>query len=411
MMMHRILLLILLGNTCVQLLAETPKEHNGDPRLAVYLDCWYCDETYLRSTFTEIDYVRDRKIAHVQIVSTSVGSASGGRTYTFRFLGVKPFNEDLDFELSLPMQPGTTREERRVAIAAVIKSGLSPFQSNFEHADIAADSTAAVNQPAKDPWDFWVFSISSNIQVEREQLRSEVGLNNELSIRRITEEWRIQFWAEHDYQRTEVDTGDGGFVSTLNNYTLWGRAVKSLGPHFSVGASASNWKNSIRNTRRGQRFGGAVEYSVFPYAEVYKRELTIAYWTGVYNFLYDEVTLFDRISETRPYQSIVARYNLVQPWGNVRFQAEGFTYLHDVSKNRLELYARMSNRLVKGLFLDTEFGLNLVHDQLYLPRGDASLEEVLLNRQQLATNFEYGFEIGLSYVFGSIYNNIINTRL
>ncbi|MEM9324549.1 MAG: hypothetical protein AAGA85_02790 [Bacteroidota bacterium] len=330
----------------------------------------------------------------------------------FRFLGVKPFNESIDFELTTSLEPGTTRQERREAIANVIKSGLAPFAINFAEADLGDEATnTAVPQKEKDPWNFWVFSISSEMDFEQESLRREIGLSNEFDVRRVTEEWRIRGQVEHEYQQTQVDTDDGDFISTLNNYWAWGQVANSLGPHYSIGAGGMLWKNSVRNIQLGRRVFGAFEYSVFPYEEVYKREFTFAYRLGVNSFKYDEVTLFDKLAETLPYQSVQARFNLVKPWGNVNLSAEGFAYMHDFSKNRLEFFSRVSTRLVQGLFLNTRVNFNLIHDQIFLARGDASLEEVLLNRQQLATDFEYGFRIGVSYVFGSIYNNIVNTRL
>ncbi|MDZ7341730.1 MAG: hypothetical protein ONB27_10280 [candidate division KSB1 bacterium] len=45
-----------------------------------------------------------------------------------------------------------------------------------------------------------------------------------------------------------------------------------------------------------------------------------------------------------------------------------------------------------------------------LPLAGATLEEVLLRQRQLETSYNYWTSIGLSYTFGSIYNNIVNPR-
>ena len=45
-----------------------------------------------------------------------------------------------------------------------------------------------------------------------------------------------------------------------------------------------------------------------------------------------------------------------------------------------------------------------------LRKGDASLDEVLLRRTELATDFEYSMSLGLSYTFGSVYSNVVNPR-
>jgi hypothetical protein len=51
-----------------------------------------------------------------------------------------------------------------------------------------------------------------------------------------------------------------------------------------------------------------------------------------------------------------------------------------------------------------------INDQLYLPAEGATDEEILLRRRQLATSYRYRLSIGASYTFGSIFNNVVNTR-
>ena len=53
---------------------------------------------------------------------------------------------------------------------------------------------------------------------------------------------------------------------------------------------------------------------------------------------------------------------------------------------------------------------NRTRDQIYLPRGLASTEEVLLRQRQLASGYQYFLNFGISYSFGSIFNNIVNPR-
>ena len=43
-------------------------------------------------------------------------------------------------------------------------------------------------------------------------------------------------------------------------------------------------------------------------------------------------------------------------------------------------------------------------------KGGASLEEVLLQRRQLETTYNYFFQVGFSYSFGSIFSNVVNPR-
>ena len=64
----------------------------------------------------------------------------------------------------------------------------------------------------------------------------------------------------------------------------------------------------------------------------------------------------------------------------------------------------------KGLSLNVGGGASWIRDQIYLPKGEASRDDVLVRQRQLATSYDYYLYFGVSYTFGSIYNNIVNPR-
>jgi hypothetical protein len=70
----------------------------------------------------------------------------------------------------------------------------------------------------------------------------------------------------------------------------------------------------------------------------------------------------------------------------------------------------MNVRLFKGFSVNLFGEFSRTRDQVYLPRGEASTEEILLRQRQLLTGYQYSFEFGFSYTFGSIFNNIVNPR-
>jgi hypothetical protein len=80
-------------------------------------------------------------------------------------------------------------------------------------------------------------------------------------------------------------------------------------------------------------------------------------------------------------------------------------------KYSLKLDVELAFRISSGLEFVLESRIESIHDQIYLPRGDATIDEILLKRRQLATTYDIGLELGFRYTFGSIYNNIINERL
>jgi hypothetical protein len=66
--------------------------------------------------------------------------------------------------------------------------------------------------------------------------------------------------------------------------------------------------------------------------------------------------------------------------------------------------------LFRGFSLDLNGSYDRLRDQIYLAAGEATDEEVLLRRRQLATGFQYFASVGLSYTFGSKVSPVVNPR-
>lgn len=228
---------------------------------------------------------------------------------------------------------------------------------------------------------------------------------------RVTEMWRIRstFYGNGNSFRLVNDGEDfetsqsakGGYVSV----------VRSLGPHFSAGISTSYNTSTFNNIASSISLRPAFEYNLFPYSEVSRRELTIAYRVGPYFRQYDEVTIYDQIAEDLWRSSLSLNLRMRQPWGNVFAGLTGSHYFHDLGKNRVELDVNTNLRIYKGLNLRLGGAFELIRDQLSLAKGDASLEDILLQQKQIAKGFESSMYVGVSYTFGSIFNNVVNTRL
>jgi len=109
-------------------------------------------------------------------------------------------------------------------------------------------------------------------------------------------------------------------------------------------------------------------------------------------------------------QALSLEIEFNEPWGTAEVGLEGSHYFHDFSKNRLNFDAEVTVRIVKGLSFDVEANYSIIHDQLSLAKGEATLEEILLERRELASEYDYRFEIGLDYSFGSIFSNVVNPR-
>ena len=186
--------------------------------------------------------------------------------------------------------------------------------------------------------------------------------------------------------------------------------VKSLGSHWSVGAGGGGGRNSRVNQDLSLRLGPALEYSLFPYEESSRRQLTVLYVLAAERYDYREVTVFGERSELRSTQTVDVSLDAQQPWGEVRVSVEGSHYLREFQQNRLTVRGRVELQLVEGLSLDVSGRASRIRDQIYLPAEEASDEEILVGEREFATDFETGIRLGLSYTFGSIYSDVVNPR-
>ena len=46
-------------------------------------------------------------------------------------------------------------------------------------------------QESVDPWNYWVFNVGGDANIELEELSSEINIGGNINIDRITDEWKI----------------------------------------------------------------------------------------------------------------------------------------------------------------------------------------------------------------------------
>jgi hypothetical protein len=120
--------------------------------------------------------------------------------------------------------------------------------------------------------------------------------------------------------------------------------------------------------------------------------------------------VYDKTKELLFGQKLEVTLELIEKWGSISASLEGSHYFHNIKMKKVELYTSLNLRLFKGLSFRVQGGVSLVNDLLNLPKGDISSEDVLLQRKQLASQYEFWGGIGLNYSFGSIFNNVVNPR-
>ena len=123
---------------------------------------------------------------------------------------------------------------------------------------------------------------------------------------------------------------------------------------------------------------------------------------------YGEETLYDKMEESLWKHELTGIFVLKENWGSIAVSLTESHYLHDFSKNNLELFNSLDWNLFKGMTLSFFAVVSMIHDQISLPKEGATEEEILLHRKQLATQYNYYTGINLNFTFGSLYTNVVN---
>ena len=199
-------------------------------------------------------------------------------------------------------------------------------------------------------------------------------------------------------------------MSLFENWSGTSLLVKSLTPQWSLGARAEIGSDNRRNEDLRWFFAPGVEYNFVPYSESSRRAFTLQALMNIRHWDYVEETVYSALAETRFAASSTAPMNQGQPWGRASISITGSQYLHDQNFYQLSAFSSLSGRLSRGFSVNMSGSYARIHDQLFLPAGDATFEEKLLRQKQLATSYDYFVVFGFSYQFGSIFNNVVNPR-
>ena len=385
-------------------------------RLRVYIDACNCFSEFLRSEIRWVDFVRQQQDGDLQVLSTTGRTGAGGFETVLRFVGAGRF-AGLDHELRAVTPPNEPEDVRRRDILRTVQVGLLGFAArDGMPADLGLtirEPTARLAAPPRDPWNQWVFRVNGGGSYSSEESNRERRWNLGISADRITHNWLLSFGT--DFQtRTEEFNLDDDDESPLEVVRREREAdwfiARSLGSHWSFGVDGDTESSTFGNVKFRTEMLPAIEFNLFPYEQYASRQLRVMYGVGLQHARYNEITLFDRLRETRPRHEFSVTRDQREPWGTLQSSVEWSQYLHDTARNRLEFEAEISLRLARGLSLEFEGQASRIRDQLSLPRRGATPEEVLLRVRELQSGHEVDISIGLSYSFGSIFNNVVNPR-
>lgn len=381
-----------------------------EQQLKVFLNC-NCDTNYIRQNTPFLEFVRDQNLADVEIFAYNIRNAAGSQSYDFKYDG-NNFCEGLSNSISFEGNPNYTTDEFRKELLKKFQLGLVPFliQRGYD-VSVSVSTQNQETQVVDDTWKNWVFELSGGLFANQEASRKVNSYNFNIEADKVTDDWRISFDFRHDNSKSTFVSDETAYNSIRNNTRIFGRVVRSLSDHFSAGLFYGGRKDTFQNLDFNYYVQPAVEYSIFPYQEVLNRELTFSYRLGAIYNDYIETTIYGYEQQRLTNHSLNFNVRFRQKWGDISSYLSATQYLNDGTKKRLSIRSNFNVRIIEGLAVRFSSNLELIRDLFSLPAGDNSIEDLLLQQRQIATDFRTSFSVGLSYTFGSIYNSIINTRL
>lgn len=422
----------LLQTMVIGVLAQAPEETIKPDRndaLKLYVDCQVCDMNFTKQEMPYVNYMRNVQEAEVYLLITRQTTGSGGQGYTLFYNGSGKFSEMKD-TLNYTSSPDDTQDIIRTKLTNTMAAGLMRYVAKtpaMNNVQVKYQGQTEKSLPqVEDKWNYWVFSLETRPRLNIEKSRKQYNWSNYVKMDRITEDWKIQLSFNHSYNKSKYiftywdalaisgeDTGAYVDMTTEAIKKSWSNKnliVKSISDHWSVGMRTNVSSSTYDNYDLNINVSPSIEYNIFPYAKSNQKQLRILYGVGYEHHDYIDSTIYNKTKENLGKQTLDIAFQVQQKWGSANISLGASNYFHDFSKNRVEFDGYISLRLFKGLSINLNGGVALIHDQIELSKVGLNNTDVYLSLKQLETNVRYDASIGFTYTFGSIYNNIVNPR-
>lgn len=387
---------------------------NITDQISIFLDCRVCDNEYLRQNLGNTQFVRDQFLGDVHVFVVTQRNGSGGRSYEMEFIGKKEF-EAINYKLTFSTDANMTRDEERQRVLKYLKLGLVRFWiANGTTDDVVVN--VPIPEEAKDdveeddPWDYWLFQVGAGGFFDGQEQSRFSNINLNFSARRVTEKNKFSLRARFSESRNVFEFEGEEIVGINDRKFLNVSDILSINDHWSYGFFGSIGSSTFNNTDLSWTFRPALEYSFFDYVDSAKKQLTISYRNGIRFNEYIERTVFNKTEEYLWEHGVQLGGRINQEWGNFNAEVSYNQFLNDTSLYAVNFFVGTRIRLFKGFNFNVSGSYSITRNQINLPGGDLSLEELLLQQQQLQSGYNYFVSIGFSYAFGSIYNTIVNPR-
>jgi hypothetical protein len=418
-----------LGLGAQEPVAEADSAAGGGDLLKVFVDCqtWNCGRTQrFRERIEFVEWVQLPQDADILVLWTGQ-RAGAGYQYVFDFLGQSGDLAGIEERLTFTSSVTDVDEEVLQALTRTLAAGLVRFlalRGDAVSLDVvpvegALEQVRGRRGPGaggegdeqQDPWDYWIFNLRVNGDIEREDQVEETSFRFGGSANRTTEAWKIDVGFRGNTDIREFQVNDTTRIrNEIDDWGVDALVVKSLSDNWSVGGQAEVQTSTRLNQDLRYTLSPAVEWNYFPWQDATRRRFVVLYTNGVQHVDYEELTVFEKERETLWVHSVDVSYRAQEPWGQARAGIEARQILNLDSKYSVELDGSLEYRLFRGLNLNFDAGYEIIRDQIYLSARGLDPDEIFLQQRQLATGSRLQFGFGISYRFGSIYNSIVNAR-
>ena len=377
----------------------------------IFIDGYHSDFDQIRKEVNFVDYVRDRRQADIYLMVTRRRTGTG-REYTLTFTGQKTFSNIID-TLYCHAADFDSDEIRRSAFINTLKRGLIRYINKTELADkieIIYKEGDDNGEVWDDPWDNWVFRLRLSGNLKGEKYQESHNIYSSARISRITEEWKIRFDLNASYYEDRYSFDGEDLLSSSSSKSISSSVAQSVSNHLSLGIYGYASASTYSNIRRQVGLQPGIEFNIFPYSESTYHEWRFVYTIGYNHYSYIDMTIYNKFREFVLKQQFESELEIKQPWGEIDLNIKYSNQIENLSRDRIEIRGRLSFNLFEGFSFDVGGGYSGINDQINIPQRELTIDEVLLRRRQLETQYYYWGSIGFSYTFGSIYNNIVNPR-
>ena len=378
----------------------------------VFIDCKSgCDTQFLRAQLNYLNHVRDMRMADVYIMVTSLSNGSGGVQYTLHTTNEKNMKEDsIVFSTPPNASDGNIRELLLKKIKSIVLPYLISTMPEFIDYNITMEKKDNDAGKVKDKWNFWTANINLNGSGGGQSYSTNYNCWGYIGINRTTEKSKFEISAMGSYNYQYFNFNGTTVEGNRNSYGFGNVNAFSIGKHFSAGYFLSYISSSATNLRGNSTFFPGIEYNVFPYDKATRKALRILYRVGVRYQDYYTPTIYDNTYLLLYPHSLVIDYIHIEKWGSIDITLAGTHYLNKSDYYNVNINPVITLNPFKGFKLSFWGNYTFVNDQFYLPKENATDSQVLLNQKQLKTTFTFYSGVGISYSFGSIYNNVVNVR-